>query len=39
MSRRGARKDTWSVTVSGNWRLTFTFIDGDTFKVDPADYH
>lgn len=29
----------WSVSVSGNWRLTFTFVDGDAIPVDYQDYH
>ena len=29
----------WSVKVSGNWRLTFIFVDGDAFEVDYTDYH
>lgn len=28
-----------SVSVSGNWRLTFTFKDGDVELVDYQDYH
>jgi toxin HigB-1 len=36
---KGGRKGTWSVTVSGNWRLTFSFADGDAFDVDLEDYH
>jgi proteic killer suppression protein len=36
---KGARKGTWSVTVNGNWRLTFTFHDGDASDVDLEDYH
>jgi proteic killer suppression protein len=36
---KGERKGTWSVTVSGNWRLTFSFRDGDAFEVDLEDYH
>jgi proteic killer suppression protein len=36
---KGARKGTWSVTVSGNWRLTFSFSDGHAFDVDLEDYH
>jgi len=29
----------WSVTVSGNWRLTFTFEGEDAVLVDYHDYH
>ncbi len=33
------RKGTYAVKVSGNWRVTFKFIDGDIFNVDYEDYH
>lgn len=36
---KGRRKGTWSVAVSGNWRVTFTFQDGDAHDVDLEDYH
>ncbi|MBC3878004.1 type II toxin-antitoxin system RelE/ParE family toxin [Undibacterium sp. FT79W] len=29
----------WSVTVNGNWRLTFRFEDGDAILVNDQDYH
>lgn len=29
----------WSVWVSGNWRLTFTFDGEDAVLVDYQDYH
>jgi toxin HigB-1 len=29
----------WAVKVSGNWRLTFRFEEGDVFEVDYLDYH
>jgi toxin HigB-1 len=29
----------WSVTVSGNWRVTFKFEGGDVVVVDYLDYH
>ena len=35
---RGERKGHWSVTVSGNWRISFRFEDGDAFDVDLIDY-
>lgn len=38
-SLKGDRKGQWSMTVSGNWRLTFEFIDGNVYLVDYEDYH
>jgi proteic killer suppression protein len=35
----GDRKGTWSVRVSGNWRVTFVFEAGDAYVVDYEDYH
>jgi proteic killer suppression protein len=29
----------WSVSVNGNWRLTFTFEGEDAILVDYQDYH
>ena len=26
---KGSRKGTWSISVSGNWRVTFEFTDGN----------
>lgn len=36
---KGERKGTWAIKVSGNWRITFQFNDGDAFHVDLEDYH
>jgi proteic killer suppression protein len=36
---QGARRGTWAVKVSGNWRLTFAFTGKDAERVDYADYH
>lgn len=36
---KGARKGQWSITVSGNWRLTFEFRDGNAYLLDYEDYH
>ena len=36
---KGNRTGTWSVTVSGNWRVTFTFEGEDAYDVDLEDYH
>jgi proteic killer suppression protein len=36
---QGPRKSTWAVTVSGNWRITFTVDASDVERVDYEDYH
>ena len=33
------RQDEWSVSVSGNWRITFTEEDGYIDPVNLEDYH
>jgi proteic killer suppression protein len=35
----GNRKGTWSVRVSGNWRITFGFEGKEAIDVDYEDYH
>ncbi|MCB8888299.1 type II toxin-antitoxin system RelE/ParE family toxin [Halomonas malpeensis] len=35
----GHRSGIWSVTVSGNWRMTFRFEDGDAEIVNYEDCH
>lgn len=35
----GDRKGTWSIRLTGNWRITFRFSDGDAYDVDIEDYH
>ena len=36
---KGRFKSRYSVRVSGNWRLTFEFANGDAQRVDYEDYH
>jgi hypothetical protein len=36
---KGDRRGTWSIKISGNWRLTFVFKDGDAYDVALEDYH
>ncbi|MGK7943939.1 MAG: type II toxin-antitoxin system RelE/ParE family toxin [Microcystaceae cyanobacterium] len=36
---KGDRKNEWSVSVSGNWRVNFKFVDGDAYDVNYEDYH
>jgi len=35
----GNRLGTWSVSVSGNWRVTFRFEDEHAESVNYEDYH
>lgn len=35
----GNRKGIWSITVSGNWRITFKFVEGHAYIVNYEDYH
>lgn len=35
----GERDRVWSVRVSGNWRITFRFSEGDAEIVNYEDYH
>lgn len=35
----GKRHDVWSVTVNGNWRVTFRFVNSDAEVVNYEDYH
>jgi len=36
---KGKLKGRWSISVSGNWRITFEFRDGNAFILDYEDYH
>jgi proteic killer suppression protein len=36
---RGDRAGTWSISVSGNWRLTFDIRQGEICNLDLEDYH
>jgi len=36
---KGSRKNIWSVSVSGNWRVTFRFIGRDAEIVNYEDCH
>lgn len=35
----GSRRDEWSISVSGNWRLTFEEEDGCIYRLNLEDYH
>jgi len=36
---KGKLKTRYSITASGNWRITFEFINGDVYIVNYEDYH
>jgi len=36
---KGKRKNTLTVKVSGNWRVTFKLRNGDILEVNYEDYH
>jgi len=36
---KGDLKGYWSISISGNWRMTFSIEDGDAYDVDLTDYH
>jgi len=36
---KGKLKGRWAVSVSGNWRVTFEFRDGNAYILDYEDYH
>ena len=36
---KGDQRGRWAVKVSGNWRVTFGFIEKDVEKIDYEDYH
>jgi proteic killer suppression protein len=35
----GDRAGTWSISVSGNWRITFELIDDEIHHLNLEDYH
>ncbi len=36
---KGDLEGYWSISISGNWRVTFRIEDGDAYDVDLTDYH
>ncbi len=36
---KGIHEGHWSITVNGNWRMTFEFVDGNAYVLDYEDYH
>ena len=35
----GDRRHQWSLSITANWRITFSFEDGHAYDVDLVDYH
>jgi proteic killer suppression protein len=36
---QGKLKGRWAISVSGNWRITFEFREGNAYILDYEDYH
>lgn len=36
---KGEREGIWSISVNGNWRITFEFQDGNAYILNYEDYH
>lgn len=36
---KGNQKGRWAVSVNGNWRITFEFVDGNAYVISYEDYH
>jgi len=36
---KGNRKGELSISVSGNWRITFEFREGHAYEINYEDYH
>ena len=36
---KGEKSNIWSISVNGNWRVTFEFTDGNAYILNYEDYH
>jgi toxin HigB-1 len=36
---KGSRKETWSIAVRANWKITFHFKNGEAYDINLEDYH
>lgn len=36
---KGELRGRWSISVNGNWRITFEFRDANAYVLDYEDYH
>jgi proteic killer suppression protein len=38
-SLKGGRAGIYSISVNGNWRVTFEFVEGNAYIINYEDYH
>jgi len=38
-SLKGNRKGQFVISINAQWRICFSFIDGDAYNVEITDYH
>ena len=38
-SLQGDRAGQYSISINGQWRICFRFVDGDAYDVEITDYH
>ncbi|MCJ8272192.1 MAG: type II toxin-antitoxin system RelE/ParE family toxin [Psychrosphaera sp.] len=36
---KGDRDGVWSITINGNWRVTFEYVNGNAYILNYEDYH
>ncbi|MEM7799048.1 MAG: type II toxin-antitoxin system RelE/ParE family toxin [Chloroflexota bacterium] len=36
---KGDRAGVWSISITGNWRITFAIVNGKITDLDLEDYH
>jgi proteic killer suppression protein len=36
---KGNRKDQYSIRINNQWRLCFTWLEGNAYNVEIVDYH
>ncbi len=36
---KGGREGQWSLRINGQWRICFTWRNGDAYEVEIVDYH
>lgn len=36
---KGGKRNMWSISLTGNWRIVFEVINIEVYKLDLVDYH